>query len=129
MIHYLCEVIFMKRIYTNLLFFLSSTCLAQTSLEVPDLSVPTKIAPAYFGPNAFPVPDMLTGRTSSVWKLEAYVDNYISTIYKWNEDYTAQHFPQADCSIIFRQGQSGYMGSPYGVFSYGERCMQDAQNP
>lgn len=92
MIHYLCEVIFMKRIFTYLLFFLSSTCLAQTSLEVPDLSVPTKIAPAYFGPNAFPVPDMLTGRTSSVWKLEAYVDNYISTIYKWNEDYTASTF-------------------------------------
>ncbi len=92
MILYLCVVIFMKRILTYLLFFLSGTCLAQTSLEVPDLSIPTKIAPAYFGPNAFPVPDMLTGRTSSAWKLEAYIDNYISTTYRWSEDYTASTF-------------------------------------
>ena len=92
MILYLCVVIFMKRILTYLLFFLSGTCLAQTSLEVPDLSMPTKIAPAYFGPNAFPVPDMLTGRTSSAWKLEAYIDNYISTTYRWSEDYTASTF-------------------------------------
>lgn len=28
---------------------ISGTTLAQTSLVVPDLSVPTKIAPAYFG--------------------------------------------------------------------------------
>ena len=83
----------MKRllIYLSLLMICGTT-LAQTSLVVPDLSVPTKIAPAYFGPNAFPVPDMLTGRTSAVWKLEAYVDNYISTRYRWNEDYTASTF-------------------------------------
>ena len=83
----------MKRllIYLSLLMICGTT-LAQTSLVVPDLSVPTKIAPAYFGPNAFPVPDILTGRTSSVWKLEAYVDNYISTTYRWSEDYTASTF-------------------------------------
>ena len=83
----------MKRLITYIfLIFISIPGIAQTSLEVPDLSVPTKIAPAYFGPNAFPVPDMLTGRTSSVWKLEAYIDNYFSTTYKWNEDYTASTF-------------------------------------
>lgn len=43
-----------------LLLMLEGVCLAQTSLSVSDLSVPTKIAPAYFGPNAFPVPDMMT---------------------------------------------------------------------
>lgn len=53
--------------------------MAQTSLDVSDLSVPTKIAPAYFGPNAFPVPDMMSGRTSSVWKLEAYADIFVCT--------------------------------------------------
>lgn len=95
MIIYLClsNFLLMKRllIYLSLLI-VCGTSFGQTSLEVPDLSVPTKIAPAYFGPNAFPVPDMLTGRTSPVWKLEAYVDNYISTTYKWNEDYTASTF-------------------------------------
>lgn len=66
--------------------------MAQTSLDVSDLSIPSKIAPAYFGPNAFPVPDMMSGRTSGEWKLEAYADNFVSTRYRWNEDYTANAF-------------------------------------
>lgn len=35
---------------------------AQTPVVAPDWSAVTKIAPAYFGPNAFPVPEMTDGR-------------------------------------------------------------------
>ena len=52
---------------------------AQTDVVQPNLSIPTKIAPAYFGPNAFPVPDMLDGRTSSKLKLELYGDCFLGT--------------------------------------------------
>ena len=53
---------------------------AQTVIERPDLRVPSKIAPAYFGPNAFPVPDMLDGRTSDVLKAELYADGFCCTM-------------------------------------------------
>jgi hypothetical protein len=52
---------------------------AQTDIEKPNLRVPSKIGPAYFGPNAFPVPDMLDGRTSSKLKLELYGDCFLGT--------------------------------------------------
>ena len=52
---------------------------AQTDIEQPNLGVPSKIGPAYFGPNAFPVPDMLDGRTSSELKLELYGDCFLGT--------------------------------------------------
>lgn len=52
---------------------------AQTEIEKPNLSIPSKVAPAYFGPNAFPVPDMLDGRTSSELKLELYGDCFLGT--------------------------------------------------
>lgn len=52
---------------------------AQTPIRRPDLSTKTKIAPAYFGPNAFPVPDMLDGRTSSDLKIELYGDCFLGT--------------------------------------------------
>ena len=52
---------------------------AQTAIVNPDFDVPTKIAPAYFGPNAFPVPDMLDGRTSSELKVELYGDCFLGT--------------------------------------------------
>ena len=52
---------------------------AQVEIVRPNFGVPTKIAPAYFGPNAFPVPDMLDGRTSSKLKLELYGDCFLGT--------------------------------------------------
>ena len=52
---------------------------AQTDIERPNLAIPSKIGPAYFGPNAFPVPDMLDGRTSSALKLELYGDCFLGT--------------------------------------------------
>ncbi len=55
------------------------TTAAQTAIVKPNLGVPSKIGPAYFGPNAFPVPDMLDGRTSSELKLELYGDCFLGT--------------------------------------------------
>lgn len=69
----------MKRLLTIMLLLLASMASAQTEIVNPDYDVPTKIAPAYFGPNAFPVPDMLDGRTSSQLKLELYGDCFLGT--------------------------------------------------
>ena len=49
----------MKRLLPILCLLFSGVAMAQTDIEQPNLGVPSKIAPAYFGPNAFPVPDML----------------------------------------------------------------------
>ena len=58
---------------------LSGVAVAQTDIVDPNLGTPSKIGPAYFGPNAFPVPDMLDGRTSSELKLELYGDCFLGT--------------------------------------------------
>ena len=52
---------------------------AQTPIVRPDLSTDTKIAPAYFGPNAFPVPEMLDGAVAST--LQATV----AGVYHWGD--------------------------------------------
>ena len=49
---------------------------AQTPILQPDLGVPSLVAPAYFGPNAFPVPDMSDGTTSDKLKVEFAVDGF-----------------------------------------------------
>lgn len=53
-----------------------STLSAQTSLEEPNLREKTLIAPAYFGPNAFPVPEMSDGTTSGSLRVELAGDYY-----------------------------------------------------
>ena len=50
---------------------------ALVPIEKPTLSEPTGIAPAYFGPNAFPVVEMLDGRTSSTLDVELAGEGYI----------------------------------------------------
>ena len=73
----------MRRVarYLLLAMALLSVCAvkAQTDIVKPNLGVPSKIGPAYFGPNAFPVPDMLDGRTSSQLKLGLYGDCFLGT--------------------------------------------------
>ena len=69
----------MKRHLTILLLLFAGVATAQTEIVNPDYDVPSRIAPAYFGPNAFPVPDMLDGRTSSELKLELYGDCFLGT--------------------------------------------------
>ena len=69
----------MKELLTLILLLVSSIAVAQTDIVRPDLSIPSKIGTAYFGPNAFPVPDMLDGRTSSELKLELRGDCFLGT--------------------------------------------------
>jgi len=54
----------MKRVLTVLAFVLVPALLlrAQTPIVAPDWSEPTLVSPEYFGPNAFPVPQMSDGQ-------------------------------------------------------------------
>ncbi len=60
-------------------------------IERSDYSRPTGIAPYYFGPNAFPIPDMLDGRTESRLRLELAGDGYFG----FQKDRTADVFIRA----------------------------------
>ncbi len=60
-------------------------------IERSDYSRPTGIAPYYFGPNAFPIPDMLDGRTESRLRLELAGDGYFG----FQKDHTADVFIRA----------------------------------
>ena len=62
---------------------------ANTPIIQPNLSMKTKIAPAYFGPNAFPVPDMLDGRTSSHMQMNVSADYHSGTLTHFGGDITA----------------------------------------
>lgn len=60
----------------TLLYIIIAACLpltvsAQTPIVKPDLHTDTKIAPAYFGPNAFPVPEMLDDAVSPTLQVTA----------------------------------------------------------
>lgn len=60
------------------LFLLSAqTASAQTDISRTDYGKPSLVAPAYFGPNAFPVPPMLDGSVQSVPRLELAADGYL----------------------------------------------------
>lgn len=84
----------MKRLLTVILFCVvaASEVAAQTSLDLSNMSIPTKIAPAYFGPNAFPVPEMSDGTTSPRWRAELYSDHFFGTQTSWSDDYTTSIF-------------------------------------
>ncbi len=60
---------------------------AQTPVRTADLSVPSKIAPAYFGPNAFPVPDGLFMRPSPTLRAEV-AGNYFKGHLADGQDHT-----------------------------------------
>ena len=62
---------------------------AGTPIIQPNLSMKTKIAPAYFGPNAFQVPDMLDGRTSANLNVHISADYYSGTLTRIGGDVTA----------------------------------------
>lgn len=49
---------------------------AQTSIQHPDWSSPSLISPYYFGPNAFPVPDLLDGRVSDDLSFGVFGDSF-----------------------------------------------------
>lgn len=52
---------------------------AQTNLDNPDRSETTMISPYYFGPNAFPVPDMLDGTLQHDLRIELDGNHFFGT--------------------------------------------------
>ena len=72
----------MSRIFSLLVAISLSMAMAyaQTPILRPDLGKPSLVAPGYFGPNAFPVPDMLDGTTSSDLRVELYGDGFLCSM-------------------------------------------------
>lgn len=93
----------MKKLFTLLLALGASavSVVAQTIIEAPDFSVPSLVAPAYFGPNAFPVPEMSDGTTSSLLKVGLYGDGFISSQgYSIKEDITLDVFAKVTIPLF-----------------------------
>lgn len=83
------------------LTFLSSAVYAQTPVVSPDLSIPSLVAPAYFGPNAFPVPDMTDGTTSSDLRFELYGDGFLCSMTSSStDDITLDLFAKATIPLF-----------------------------
>ena len=64
---------------TGWILLLSLVCTSASALvpiDKPNLRETTGIAPAYFGPNAFPVPEMLDGRVQKQLRAEIAGDGY-----------------------------------------------------
>ena len=104
----------------TLILFLCLSLGAQTSLDISNLYTPSKIAPAYFGPNAFPVPEMSDGCTSSRWQAEIYADHFFSTRYDWNEDYTTDIFARLTIPLFTPRANLVIWGPIYEFFHSGQ---------
>ena len=71
-----------------LFLLLPAVVMAQTTIDVSDLFVPTKVAPAYFGPNAFPVPDIPEARLSGELKASLSGDLFWGQGVPFSDDLT-----------------------------------------
>ena len=78
----------MKRVVIIIALVLSLGVYAEVPIVAPNLREPTGIAPAYFGPNALPVPDMLDGRTQDKLRIELAADGF----FRYEKDQTADLF-------------------------------------
>ena len=68
-----------KILFILLLCLAGSPAPAQTGLDQPDKSETTMISPYYFGPNAFPVPDMLDGTLQHDIRIELDGNHFFGT--------------------------------------------------
>ena len=66
----------MKKVIFIITLIACNVVVAQTALDKSPLSIPSRISPYYFGPNAFPVPDMLDGRVSGELRIELAGDYF-----------------------------------------------------
>ena len=66
----------MRISFAIVFFFCAGSICAQTDLYKSPLSVPSRISPYYFGPNAFPVPGMLDGRVQDELRIELVGDHF-----------------------------------------------------
>ena len=69
---------------------------ALVPIDKPNLREETGIAPAYFGPNAFPVPDMLDGRVQNHLRVEIAGDGYFG----FQGDKTADAFARVHVPLF-----------------------------
>lgn len=68
----------MKRFVTILVLLLTCCALhAQTPLTRADRAVPSLVAPAFFGPNAFPVPEMADTAAFGRWSFELAAEGFV----------------------------------------------------
>lgn len=66
-----------KSVFSLFLLLLCAGAGAQTPIVPSDLSIPSKIAPAYFGPNAFPVPVIPEARIDKAITVELCGDLFL----------------------------------------------------
>ena len=66
----------MRICWLSILLVICTSASALVPVDKPNLHETTGIAPAYFGPNAFPVPDMLDGRVQNHLHVEIAGDGY-----------------------------------------------------
>lgn len=111
----------MKRLFTILIISFVALChlKAQTSLDLSNISSPSCIAPAFFGPNAFPVPEMSDGTTSSRLKLELYSDHFFGTTTSAADDYTTDIFARLTIPLFSPRANLVIWGPLYEFFHTG----------
>ncbi len=109
----------MKRIV--LIFLMAGIWQAGYAIQDPTPVRESCMAPLYFGPNAFPVPDMIEARTSSEVKVELFADNYFGTMagQKAADDYTADLFVRLTVPLFTPRVNLVVWGNTVEYFSSG----------
>lgn len=74
---------------------------------------PTGVAPAFFGPNAFPIPDMLDGRTRSDLSVEVAADGYFG----YNGSRTADIFARVHVPLFTQWANVSIWMPVYGWYN------------
>lgn len=98
-------------------FFGGKAQTVEVPIKSPVLSNRTGIAPAFFGPNAFPVPDMLNGDRLKKCKIEIYTDHYFGTITTAKEDYTANIFAKLAVPLFSSRVNLNLWGNLFEYYS------------
>lgn len=94
------------------LFLIPYSVKAEVPIEKPDLSQPTGIAPAFFGPNALPVIDMSDGLTYDHLRLELAADGYIG----FHNNTTADLFARVHVPLFTRWANLSVWMPVYGWY-------------
>ena len=97
----------------TLYFVFCAPLFALTPIEKPNLKEPTGIAPAFFGPNAFPVPDMLDGLTQSELHLELAGEGYFG----YDGSRTADIFARVHVPLFTRWANISLWMPVYGWYN------------
>ena len=91
----------------------------QTPIIQSDLSIPSKVAPAYFGPNAFPVPEVPLGRLEGRFSAELAGDLFWGKGRAFSEDVTYGPFLRLDFPLWSNRASLGIWMPVVEWWSYG----------